>query len=138
MRELEEESGKPEIIIALDSAFGWREDDFEQAVVAAASLYFYATRCQLTVKLWTAQAGLVSGRRAVLETLAAVMPKEDAAAVPSSPLIWITQNPALQFLTAGSHWVLFARAVSEPLFLTNTGLVIDADTPLQQQLQKSI
>ena len=138
VRELEEESGKPEIIIALDSAFGWREDDFEQAVVAAASLYFYATRCQLTVKLWTAQANLVYGSRAVLETLAAVMPKEDAAAVPSSPLIWITQNPALQFLTAGSHWVLFARAVSEPLFLTNTGLVIDADTPLQQQLQKSI
>ena len=139
VRELEEESGKPEIIIALDSAFGWREDDFEQAVIAAASLYFYANRCQLNVKLWTAQSGLVDGRKAVLETLAAVMSKEDATAVPSSPLIWITQNPFLQSLPSGSHWVLFAdQFFSEPLSLTNTGLVIDAEKPLQQQLQQSI
>ena len=138
VRELEEETGKPEIIIALDSAFGWRKADFEQAVVAAASLYFYASR-QLTVKLWTAQAGLVDGRRTVLETLAAVMPREDTASVPSSPLIWITQNPSLQFLTAGSHWLLFAEQfINKPLSLTNTGLVIDSETPLQQQLQKPI
>ena len=138
VRELEEESGKPEIIIALDSAFGWREDDFEQAIVAAASLYFYANRCRLNVKLWTAQSGQVDGSRAVLETLAVVMPREDAASVPSSSFIWITQNPFLQSLPSGSHWILFAdQSFSEPLSLTNTGLVIDAEKPLQQQLQQS-
>jgi len=57
VRELEVVTGGQEIIIALDSAAAWQEDNFEQAVIAAASLYFYSQRQQLNVKLWTGLTG---------------------------------------------------------------------------------
>ncbi len=40
VRELEMVTGGHEIVIALDSASNWEEENFEQAVIAAASLYF--------------------------------------------------------------------------------------------------
>ncbi len=61
VRELEIVTSGQEIIIALDSAGNWQAENFEQAVIAAASLYFYAQRQQLQVQLWTAATGLVKG-----------------------------------------------------------------------------
>jgi uncharacterized protein (DUF58 family) len=43
VRELEVVAGGEEIIIALDSAATWDQENFEQAVIAAASLYFMLT-----------------------------------------------------------------------------------------------
>jgi uncharacterized protein (DUF58 family) len=51
VRELEIIKGGQEVIIALDSTANWQEEQFEQAVIAAASLYFYAQRKQLQVQL---------------------------------------------------------------------------------------
>ena len=115
VRELEVAAGGQEIIIALDSAAAWQPEEFERAVTVAASLYFYASKRLLNVKLWTAATGLVSGNRVVLETLAAVNAGEDAVENrPKLPIIWLTQNSAtLSTLSLGSRWVLWPLPTAE-------------------------
>lgn len=142
VRELEVFTSGQEIIICLDSAAIWPTEDFEQAVIAAASMYFYACRQQLNVKLWTASTGLLQGNRVVLETLAATRAGEEgsAGATPNLPLIWLTQNPgSLNSLPTGSRWMLWPQALpDESAKLVNqysSGLVIKTEQPLQLQLQ---
>ncbi|HIK28553.1 MAG: DUF58 domain-containing protein [Oscillatoriaceae bacterium SKW80] len=144
VRELEIFTGGQEIIIALDSASLWHTEDFEQAVSAAASLYFYANRTQRQVKLWTAQTGLVCGNRVVLETLAATNPGEDTIGErPSQPLIWLTQNPvSLNTLPSGSRWVLWPPTTTETekiiVSRDKPGFEIQPDKPLEFQLQSPL
>jgi uncharacterized protein (DUF58 family) len=142
VRELEVAAGGQEIIIALDSAAGWQPEEFERAVTVAASLYFYASKRLLNVKLWTAGTGLVSGNRVVLETLAAVNAGEDAVEnQPKLPIIWLTQNSAtLSTLSLGSRWVLWPLANSETgekMLVKHElpGLEIRSGRPLELQLQ---
>ncbi|ACB49675.1 unknown [Crocosphaera subtropica ATCC 51142] len=142
VRELEVITGGEDIIICLDSGSSWGNDNFEQAVIAAASLYFYASRAQLNVKLWTAKTGLIYGNRTVLETLAAVNAEEENQQhiLPKIPLIWITQNPAsFDNLPSGSRWLLFPQESNKvSSFLTQRliGLTINCEQSLQTQLQK--
>ncbi|MEG4109739.1 DUF58 domain-containing protein [Microcoleus sp. S13_C5] len=145
VRELEVAAGGQEIIIALDSAAAWQPEEFERAVTVAASLYFYASKRLLNVKLWTAGTGLVSGNRVVLETLAAVNAGEDAVEnLPKLPIIWLTQNSAsLSTLSQGSRWVLWPNTTAETgekLLVKHDlpGLEIRFDRPLEIQLQGSI
>ncbi len=150
VRELETSNGGQEIIIGLDSTFFWQPDDFEQAVIAAASLYFYASHCQLNVQLWTAKTGLVYGNRVVLHTLADVNSGEDALVTnpPDFPMIWLTQNPeSLKTLPLGSRWLLWPysfpispRDKTDPQTqkLSHLGLEIRPDHALQPQLQSSL
>ncbi|MCW5312797.1 DUF58 domain-containing protein [Nostoc sp. KVJ3] len=145
VRELEMVTGGQEIVIALDSASNWEEENFEQAVIAAASLYFYAHQQQLQVQLWTASTDLIKGERFVLETLAATTALEDASSlVPKSyPLIWLTQNPlSLATLPQGSRWVLWPNisAPDEPEVINweHPGIVLQSDRALQPQLQKTL
>lgn len=146
VRELEVFTGSQEIVICLDSSTKWHLEDFEQAVIAAASLYFYACKNQLNVRLWTAKTGLLHGNQVVLETLAGTNAGEELASgePPHLPLIWLTQNPAsLDSLPNGSRWVLWPSVSSEsdsvsPLKRNFSGIVIDAAQPLQSQLQQSL
>ncbi|PHM10075.1 DUF58 domain-containing protein [Nostoc sp. 'Peltigera malacea cyanobiont' DB3992] len=145
VRELEMVTGGQEIVIALDSASTWEEENFEQAVIAAASLYFYAQQQQLEVQLWTASTNLIKGDRFVLETLAATAALEDVSSVvpKSYPLIWLTQNPlSLAKLPQGSRWVLWpnisAPAEPEVINWEHPGIVLQSDSPLQPQLQKTL
>ncbi|MEG4346524.1 DUF58 domain-containing protein [Microcoleus sp. A003_D6] len=145
VRELEVAAGGQEIIIALDSAAAWQPEEFERAVTVAASLYFYASKRLLNVKLWTAGTGLVSGNRVVLETLAAVNAGEDAVENrPKLPIIWLTQNSAsLSTLSLGSRWVLWPSATAETgekMLVKNElpGLEIRSDRPLELQLQDTL
>lgn len=145
VRELEVMTGGQEIVICLDSAGTWQEDDFEQAVIAAASLYFYAHQQHLNVKLWTSGTGLVQGKGVVLEALAAIEAGEElsASAPPKYPLIWLSQNPiSLSTLPSGSRWLLWPTvSSSQPEALVNRdylGLVIQTDQQLQLQLQKPL
>ena len=145
VRELEIAAGGQEIIIALDSAALWQPEEFERAVTVAASLYFYASKRLLNVKLWTAGTGLVSGNRVVLETLAAVNAAEDAIENRSKlSIIWLTQNSAsLNTLTQGSRWVLWPLAsaeIGEKILVKHDlpGLEIRSDRPLELQLQDSL
>ena len=142
VRELEVAAGGQEIIIALDSAAPWQPEEFERAVTVAASLYFYASKRLLNVKLWTAGTGLVSGNRVVLETLAAVNAGEDAVENrPKLPIIWLTQNSAtLSTLSLGSRWVLWPLATAETgekMLVKHElpGLEIRSGRPLELQLQ---
>jgi uncharacterized protein (DUF58 family) len=116
-------------------------EPFEQAVVAAASLYFYAVHQNLSVRLWTAGTGLVQGSQAVLETLAAVQAGEDVRAeqLPDSSLLWLTQNPVgLTTLPPGSRWLLWTTAQLEPTVASSPGILIQPDQPLQLQLQRTL
>lgn len=145
VRELEMVTGGQEIVIALDSASNWEEENFEQAVIATASLYFYAQQQQLEVQLWTASTNLIKGDRFVLETLAATAALEDVSSVvpKSYPLIWLTQNPlSLATLPQGSRWVLWPNisSAAEPEVINweHLGIVLQSDRPLQPQLQKTL
>jgi uncharacterized protein (DUF58 family) len=140
VRELEVFNGGQDIIISLDSSGEWQLADFEQAAIAAASLYFYASRAQLNVKLWTAATGLVQGNRKVLETLAATYAGEipQSVAPPNLPLIWLTPNPSsIKSLPANSRWVLWSSAAA-PKNLNFLGLEIEPEQSLQLQLQRPV
>jgi uncharacterized protein (DUF58 family) len=145
LRELEMMTAGQDTIIALDSAANWEEDNFEQAVIAAASLYFYAQRQKMQVQLWTASTGSIKGHRVVLETLAKTNAGEDAIneCPKSNPVIWLTQNPlTLSSLSRGSRWVLWQNLTATPekvvVNRNNLGIVLQADQPLQLQLQKPL
>lgn len=140
VRELETFTAGQDLIIALDSGSPWQEAAFEQAVTAAASIYFYASQRQFNVKLWTAYTGLLSGHRIVLEALAATVPQEDAVAPPppNLPLIWLTQSPeSFHSLSANSRWLLWPQTDTNPTLQNSLhpGLLITDQTPLQTQLQ---
>ncbi|HBB33405.1 MAG TPA: DUF58 domain-containing protein [Cyanobacteria bacterium UBA9273] len=145
VRELEVFTGSQEIIICLDSAARWQVDDFEAAVIAAASLYFYACSRQLVARLWTAKTGILHGNQPVLEALAATNAGEDADGgdPPYLSSIWLTQNPArLNSLSPGSRWVLWPSTSAERDATTispgHAGMVIDTTESLQRQLQEPL
>ncbi|AKG22064.1 DUF58 domain-containing protein [Calothrix sp. 336/3] len=142
VRELELITGGQEVVIALDTASNWQPEDFEQAVIAAASMYFYAQKQQLALQLWTAATGIIKGEYRVLETLAATNPQEDRTHLPptSYPIIWLTSNPlTLTSLPAGSRWLLWQyQATSSEAIIINQdlpGKVIQTEESLQLQLQ---
>ncbi|MBF2075645.1 MAG: DUF58 domain-containing protein [Synechococcales cyanobacterium C42_A2020_086] len=146
VRELETYTGGRDIVIGLDSALYWPSASFEQAVVAAASLYRYAQQQQLRVSLWTAKTGLVQTHTAVLETLAATQPQEaPLAALPrDEPLLWLTADQSrLSALSVSSRWLLWVEetAALPQAFdrdLPCPGLIILSNTPLPQQLQSAL
>ena len=140
VRELEVVTGGQEVVICLDSGSQWSGDRFEAAVIAAASLYFYALRAQLNVKLWTAGAGLISGGRMVLEALAAVQPGESIYhEIPLKiPMVWLTGNPkTLRSLATHHRWIYFTTEGEPNLSssITSKGLVINGSDDLGQKLQ---
>ena len=139
VRELELSIGGQDVVICLNSAIEWNAERFEDAVIAAASLYFYALRSQLNVKLWTAQAGLIQSQQEVLETLAAVQFQETQRETPPSlPLIWLTSDGnEINDLPRGSRWLFFPTEESESTLNSRfSGLTIHSGESLQQQLQK--
>ncbi|HEY9803584.1 MAG TPA: DUF58 domain-containing protein [Leptolyngbyaceae cyanobacterium] len=145
VRELETVTSGQEIIIALDSSGSWEEENFEQAVIAAASLYFYAQHQQLQVQIWTASTGLVKGENLVLETLAATkFLEEPSNSEPqNTPWIWLTQNPnSLSSLPQGSRWVLWqdVSSLKEQVMINKDypGITIEKEKPLQLQLQQPL
>ncbi len=145
VRELEMTVGGQELVIALDTEPGWQEVAFEQAVVAAASLYFYAQRLNLNVKLWTPFTGLQHGDRLVLETLAraeVTTPKSaDLAEIPDLPLVWIThRSDTLGTLSLGSRWLLWQSVSSQaPNNQQTPGLIIENEaTEVGEEMYRSL
>ncbi len=141
VRELEVVTGSQEVVIALDNTLPWIEEDFEQAVIAAASLYFYAARRQLEVQLWTGDIGLVHGSQVVLETLAETnFGVQKINQLPELPLIWLTTNSAsLIQLPTASRWILWQS--EDALGMINQqfpGVAIDQTKTLQGQLQQPL
>jgi uncharacterized protein (DUF58 family) len=140
VRELEIDRGGQDVIIYLDSGSHWDATDFEQAVIAACTLYFYASKSpNLNVKLWTQGTGLISGDRQVLETLAAVQPDEPTTGEIDSPasMVLLTNKPGVvNTLTSSGRWILWTHERFTPS-AQSLGIVIDRDLPLQQQLNQA-
>lgn len=141
VRELETTTSGQTVIICLDIAAQWDAEDFEHAASAAASIYSYASRRQLEANLWTPATGVVRGRRAILETLAAVNPGDrpdldhpDYATPPKAPLLWLTGNiNSISALPAGSRWLLWGDR--QPTQAAHPGYYLKQDLPLAQQLE---
>jgi uncharacterized protein (DUF58 family) len=147
LRELETPMGRQELIVGLDSTSRWDRDCFEQAVVAAASLYFYGLQQQMSVSLWTAGSGIIRGEQSVLEVLAAIQFGEQGSP-PDRPLLWLTQTAgSLMSLPTGSRWLLWQGQLAEQTSRSSfdsgaaaqyPGLVIQSGRPLQPQLQAAL
>lgn len=143
VRELETITGGEEIIICLDNSCSWEEKYFEEAVIAAASMYFYASRQQLEVKLWTADIGLIHGNQVTLETLAGVnYGVTMTAEIPFSPVIWLSQDiNSLSFLSNGSRWLMFPSIGKNQSDIKGNfarGIFYNEEILLQSQLQKPL
>ncbi|MBF2014898.1 MAG: DUF58 domain-containing protein [Rivularia sp. T60_A2020_040] len=145
VRELEMLTSGQEIIIALDNG-EWQENNFEQAVITASSMYFYAQKQQMQVQLWTASTDLIHKKRDVLEALAAIHPQDEIIKPQphNKPLIWLTQNPStFTSLAYGSRWMLWQNNSSESrsqvvINRDIPGIMIDSEQSLQSQLQKPL
>ncbi|PZU97947.1 MAG: DUF58 domain-containing protein [Pseudanabaena sp.] len=115
VRELEITIGGQEVAIALDNSAGWLPEAFEEAVVAAASLYFYAQKSNLSVRLWTSDTGVVQSDRAVLEALAAVnISKQNNVNIlkdlPDLPVVWLSHSSDnITQLPLGSRWIVWQK-----------------------------
>jgi uncharacterized protein (DUF58 family) len=139
VRELEIDRGGQDVVVYLDSGTTWDAEHFEQAVIAACSIYFYASKSpHLNVKLWTAGTGLISGDRQVLETLAAVQMNEPTQLdIPQTSLVYLTSRSAnLATLPPGSRWALWTHDRFTPASPA-PGIVINPDRSLQSQLSSN-
>lgn len=152
VRELENYTSGQSIVIALDTApditHPWQAEAFEQAVSAAATLYFYALQQQLRVSLWTALTGQVQGSRSVLDALAATHPNEGLTIGtpnerPTEPLVWLTpQFDSLTALPLGSRglvWMPEEAKISGQSSGTQgaiQGAIMQVNEPLEAQLMQ--
>jgi len=148
VRELEVFQGGQSLLIALDSHLSWIDSPpqvdvphlvqaFEQAVTAAASLYFYAQHLNIPVSLWTAAQGVMTGKYLVLEALAATQPSEPQNHdLPlGDPIIWLSQNPtSTHSLPGGSRWLLWSEPQNE--LVKGTGKYINPHEALGVQLNQ--
>lgn len=139
VRELEIDRGGEDLVIYLDSGANWDLADFERAVIAACSLYFYAHRSsQFNVKLQTAGTQLISNERQVLEILAAVQSNEHIQhQIPTTDCICLTSDRnRLDALSPGSRWILWNRdSRPDPTpNNSNLGITIEPNLSLEQQL----
>ncbi|MGB7272591.1 MAG: DUF58 domain-containing protein [Geitlerinemataceae cyanobacterium] len=146
VRELEKFTSGQDLILCLDNAIDWEPNNFEQAAIAAASLYCYASKLQLDIRFWSASTGLITGYQVVLEALAGITfgVTPTAELPPSQPLIWLTQNrDRLNTLPDGSRYLLWQVSHPEtrqnpPLNSQFQGIEINPDIPLQMQLQLGV
>lgn len=139
VRELELFQGGQTVTLCLDRQ-GWDPDDFEQAVVAVASLYRYAQQAGLLIQVWDG-AALLGEPRSILAYLATVMADEVGTALPIGlgqvgAIIWLTaQAEGLAGLPSGSRWLLWG---DRPIGLSGEGLCIQSQQPLGPQLQTNL
>jgi uncharacterized protein (DUF58 family) len=140
VRELELFQGGQTVTICLDRQ-GWTDDEFEQAVVAAASLVRYGQQAGLLIQVWDG-AALLGESRSILAYLATVMADGgEGSAMPIGigqvgAVIWLTaQAEGLAGLPGGSQWLLWGDA---PIGLAGEGICIQAQEPLGPQLQTNM
>ncbi len=130
VRELEVAHQAATITMCLNAHSDWATADFEQAVIATCSLYFYARQRQLQVQLWTSTHGLLTSQLAILQALATIQVTPGNVTPPSGAVLWIS-NQVQPNLATGSRALLWTAT---PV----TGIMIDPQQPLRPQLQKSI
>jgi uncharacterized protein (DUF58 family) len=138
VRELEKVTASQEVIIALNTADRWEGEDFEQAVIAAASLYTYANQQGFAAALWLPPNSLIQDRPGVLLALAAIqpLPSQAALSLPPAPVVWLTgQSEPSPALPLGSRQIIWDRSRSHGSEPDGGTLWIDPEEPMQAQLQ---
>lgn len=148
VREMEVLGGGSTFVIALDTQGNWHSDSFEQAVMAAASLFCYATQHHSAAQLWTPQWGLVQERHPALEVLAQIEPQSAAAEkLPEQSVVWLTTNPeSLKTLPIGSRYIFWPKTTSDAEIRTidflapldHVGITMSLALSLQVQLQTAL
>ncbi|MBE9158575.1 DUF58 domain-containing protein [Nodosilinea sp. LEGE 06152] len=146
VRELETMTASREVVIALDTTARWDETSFEQAVVAAASLYTYALQQGFTAVLWlpalAGQNNLLRERNQVMYALAGVelAPAQNATPLPQQATIWLTSaGTEAGLLPAGSRQIVWGNGSATAA--SGSGLStlrVDPNEPLETQLQVNI
>ncbi|MFE4105166.1 DUF58 domain-containing protein [Almyronema epifaneia] len=143
VRELEHFTQAQAVTLCLDSASNWQTENFEQAVVAVASLYCYGLQQGAAIALWTAKTGILHKKTAILTALAAVNPQEAAVQpLPRSSLIWFSEAAIAQPLPSDSSWIRWPTPTPSPLRQTESAYVypsvsINPNLPLAPQLQNT-
>ena len=138
VREMEVATSGQEVLIALDQLGTWSSETFEQALVAAASLYTYAMNRGLATALWMPQWGILRDYARVMSALAEVEWKDSVlakASLPNIPLVWVTESGFKETLPLGSRRCRWGKPGDRGGDKVPT-LWIDADQPLMPQLQK--
>ncbi len=144
VRELEKVTASQEVVIALNTRAVWSEESFEQAVIAAASLYQYALGKGFAAALWLPHGDLLQDRPGVLMALAGVAVDPSTALPqtwPQVPTLWLTPTPTAVPLVVGSRQLVWhtpssrgsQATIEEPTAIIT--LWIQPDESLQTQLQ---
>lgn len=139
VRELEKITAARQVIIALNSTAPWEAEAFEQAVIAAASLYIYALRRGFSAALWIPGPSLLRDKIAVLSALAGIQATPSAKGnptLPAAPVIWLTTVPLGSEPNGPLRRQLcWASPDTEALGATEHITWISSAEPLQPQLQ---
>ncbi len=145
VRELEKVTASQEVVIALNTRANWSEESFEQAVIAAASLYHYALDKGFAAALWLPQGECLQDRPGVLMALAGVQIDPSGSAPqtwPEVPTVWLTPTPmAATTLAPGSRQLVWAEPAtrdgdrSQEDGAAGILLWVQPDQSLQAQLQ---
>ncbi|WP_035986172.1 DUF58 domain-containing protein [Leptolyngbya sp. KIOST-1] len=147
VRELETMTASREVVIALDTTARWDEPSFEQAVIAAASLYSYALKQGFAAALWlpqpdsSGQDALLREQPRVMYALAgvALRPAQGAIALPQKSTIWLTSAGTETIaLPPGSRRVVWGNGRGATSGSGSGTTVIDPSEPLEPQLQVNV
>ncbi len=146
VRELETMTASREVVIALNTTARWDETSFEQAVVAAASLYTYALQQGFTAVLWlpslAGQDNLLRDRKRVMYALAGVepAPAQNATPLPQKATIWLTSaGTEAAVLPAGSRQIVWGNGSAVASTVSGlSALKVDANESLEIQLQVNV
>jgi uncharacterized protein (DUF58 family) len=134
VRELEDARKSTSVTIALDTTGDWTEVGFEQAVIAATSLYFYGVWQQLNVQFWSSSQGFVEGQEAILRALAEIKVGKERHELPNQPLLWLTAGGSrISQLPLGSRYLSWGHG--DPAV---DGFSVDPLRPLAAQLQQPL
>lgn len=143
VRELDALSGGTAVMVGLDVTGAWLPDEFEQAVMAAAAIYFYARKQNIPIELWLGQGEHLMNETAILRALAAIQPQALRTLPPPpthTPILWLTTNPAsLSQLSDISSWLLWPGQTHPPTSnARHPGRIITPGLPLQPQLESPL
>ncbi|NER78598.1 MAG: DUF58 domain-containing protein [Leptolyngbya sp. SIO1D8] len=142
VRELEQLTADNQVVIGLDTSDRWSEAAFESAVTAAASLYIYSLRRQLSVALWLPHTGILHNKHTILSALAAVMPGIEPSShrLPAQSMVWLSPGGAPPpLLPPGSWQVQWVESISSRTQSAGAStLSIYSSQPLMEQLQADI
>ena len=135
VRELETMTASRDIVIALNTAARWPEESFEQAVIAAASLYSYALRQGFSAALWLPQEEVLRESSQVMYALAGVNPaatSDRSGLPPQTAVVWLTAAGAHPpALAANSRQLVWGGGDAT----APSTLYIDSGRSLELQLQ---